>query len=112
MKVKAAARWLWNILKAFWWVILLVIGAVLLVGFIRKDRKSKIELDDVIDEVPSSFVKIATERVKDAMTDVKVEQAIIREKASSKREQLEMIRNEPEGKIRRKRLADVLATSI
>lgn len=112
MRAKAVAMWLWGVVKAFWWVILLVLGAIFLLGFIKRDKRAQIELDDVIEEKPTSFVKIATEKVRDAMTDVKVEQAIIREKASSRREQLAEIRKEPDGKTRRKKLAEVLSASI
>jgi len=96
-------------LKTFWWVLILILAAILFVigGFLFS--KKKIVGDK---EVSESFVNTAVSRVADAVTDVKVDRAIIQTKSEVKRQELEEIRKEPDGKKRREKLAAVLRNSL
>jgi flagellar biosynthesis/type III secretory pathway M-ring protein FliF/YscJ len=110
--MKAAGLWIWNVLKMAWWAILLVVGAIFLIGFIRKNRKEQEETEEAAEEEAVSYVQVAKQKVTEALTDVKVEQAIIKEKSKAKKKELEEIRKEPDGKERRKKLASILKASI
>jgi Ca2+/Na+ antiporter len=110
--MKAAGLWIWNVFKMVWWVILLVVGAIFLVGFIKKNRKEQDEIEEAATEEAVSFVQVAKQKVGDALTDVKVEQAVIKERSKAKRKEIEEIRKEPDGKVRRKKLASLLKARI
>lgn len=59
----------------------------------------------------SSVAKVA-EAIQGAVTDVKVETAVINTKTEAEREKLEEIRKEPDGKKRRERLASWLSAKL
>jgi hypothetical protein len=98
-----------NFLRTFWWVVVLILAAVLFVigGFLFSKRKT-----DGGKESSESFVTVVASRVSDAFTDVKVDRAVIFTKSEAKRQELEEIRKEPDGKKRRERLAAVLRKSF
>lgn len=110
--MKSKALWLWGIVKAAWWIIAAIVSALLVIGFIRKDKKAQSDIDDMIGEKPQSFVKAAMERASDAITNAKVDVAIVKTQTADKRLALEDIRNEPNGQERRKRLAAEIAKGI
>jgi hypothetical protein len=110
--MKAVGLWVWGIVKVAWWAILLVIGVVFLIGFIRKNRKEREILDDSAEDKAISYVQIAKQKVSEAIVDVKVEQAIVKEKSSVGRKELEAIRSEPDKVARRDKLAKFIKSKI
>lgn len=99
-----------NFLKTFWWVLVLVL-VVVFIGWlylVKRGGKSSKEEDKTRDTVMGS---VAT-KVKDAVTDVKVDRAVIKAETEMKRKELEEIRQEPDGKKRREKLAGVLSKSL
>jgi len=100
-----------NFFKTFWWVIVLVLAVIAFVvgGFILVNRKKK---SGAYDTTSESFVKTVTNKVASAVTDIKVEKAVISTKSDMKRKELEEIRKEPDGKKRRDQLAKILQQSL
>lgn len=111
-KFKAAMRMVWGFIRTFWWVIILVIAAILVGWVYLVDRKKRKQLEEAAGDNAPSLVAEATRHVQEAVTDVKVERAIISTESKMKREALEEIRKEPDGKKRRERLASVLQDSL
>lgn len=101
-----------NYLKTFWWVIVLVLAALLFIfgGFVVVNNKKKKATAQ--GEVTDSFVKSAASKVSDAVTDIKVERAVISTRSEILRTELEKVREEPDGKERREKLADILAQRL
>ena len=108
-------KWLrvaWGFVKTFWWVILLVLAVVATgVVLILNRRRQHVLADAVSDETPS-LVGAAREKVQDAVTDVRIERALIGAKTEVRRAEIEDIRGEPDGVKRRERLADLLRESL
>jgi hypothetical protein len=111
--MKAAARWLWGICRTFWWVLILIAVTVLGVGFIRRrDKKAQKAIEEVATEETTSLVQVATQKIQSAVTDIKIEQAIIKTETAKERKKLEEIRKEPDEKKRRKKLSSRLKARI
>jgi hypothetical protein len=110
--MKSVGLWIWNVLKMFWWLILLILGAVTVVGFIKRDKKEQEAVEDTASKKSVSYVQVAKQRASEALTDVKVEQAIIKERSTAKKKELEEIRKEPDGVTRRKKLASLLKNNL
>jgi len=110
MKDKAIAyfRLAWNAIKSFWWIIALVLLAICGLGFLLGRKKE----DEDGNKIKESMVKNVADKISDAVTDIKVERAIIKEKTNQKKKELEKIREEPDGKKRREQLAVILNNSI
>jgi len=98
----------YNFLKTFWWVILLVVAVILFIcgGFLFK---GKVKVDA---ETKENFVKKVANQVGYAVADVKLERAIIKYKSEAKRSELEEIRAEKDGKKRREKLAEFLEKNL
>lgn len=108
----AWGRVLWNFIRVFWWVIVLLI-VVVLFGFVYFiNRKKDLRVETETSAKPPSLVTEAMKHVQEAVTDVKVEKAIIKTKTDSKRAELEDIRRELDGEKRRERLAAILKKSL
>ena len=99
-------------LKAFWLALVLVVVVVLLgwIYLVNKIKK-KADGDSIPGETPS-LVRIVANRVQDAVTDAKVETAVIKSTSNERRKEIEEIRSEPDGVKRRERLASVLRNGI
>lgn len=100
---------IWNWLKAFWWVVVLVVLAAL--GgwlIIRRRSDGKVGREPVV--MPLT-IRVA-ENIRVAVTDAKVERAVIKTKSDIERREIEEVRKEPDGKKRREKLAAILAKSI
>lgn len=107
----ATLRLVWNFVKVFWWVILLAL-AVLFLGIlylVKRGQKGQ-TTDNGTSE--KTLIETAASQVASAVTDVKVERAVIGAETKAKREALEEIRKEPDGKKRREKLASVLGKSL
>ena len=105
-------RLILGFLKTFWWVVVLVLafiatGILLVINFGKRGQ-----IDDTANGKTRKLVEIVADRVHDAVTDVKVERAIISERTSVKRQEIEEIKKEPDGKKRRERLAEILRKSL
>lgn len=105
-------RLILGFLKTFWWVVVLVLafiatGILLVINFGKRGQ-----IDNAANSKTKKLVEIVAERVHDAVTDVKVERAIISERTSVKRQEIEEIKKEPDGKKRRERLAEILRKSL
>jgi len=101
-----------NFFKTFWWIIVLVLAVVLFIvgGFIFvKNRKKKAAISG---EMSESFVQAVNHKVQGAITDIKVERAVIATKSDMERKELEEVRKEPDGEKRRERLAAILAKGL
>lgn len=104
--MKARLNLVLGALRTFWWAIVLVV-IVVLFGWIYLVNRKKGET------VPNTrIMDSVVNLVKDAVTDVKVEHAIISTKSENERSEIEEVRNEPDGKKRRERLAAILSRSI
>lgn len=101
-----------HFLKTFWWVIVLVIVAILVGVAYLADRRKRKALALAEGQNAPSLVAEATRHVQEAVTDVKVERAIIGAESKMKRKELEEIRNEPDGTERRRKLASILERSL
>ncbi len=102
-----------NILKTFWWVIVLIVVAITTAGgviYLVKNRKKKVSENDT--RITESFVDMAASRVSNAVTDAKVEHAVIKAETTMKKKELENIRKEPDGRKRREKLASILQKSL
>ena len=102
---------IWHVLRTVWWAIVVVLAVILfIVGgvWLSRRRKKGSAEDDVIE----SFVATAANRVKDAVTDVKVETAIIKTDTDMKKEALQELKKEPDGQKRREKLAELLQKSL
>jgi len=102
----------WHFVRTFWWVIVLVLVAVLVGVIYLVNRKKRKQIAEAAGDNAPSLVAEATRHVQEAVTDVKVERAIIGAETKMKREELEAIRQEPNGTKRREKLAAVLAKSL
>lgn len=111
-RMKAALRMAWGFLKVAWWIILLVAGIVAVAFFRRKDKVETIEIDDVIDEKPTSFSSSARERIDRALVDVRIEKAIIQERSQAKRKELDAIKLENDDEKRLVKLAAFLQENL
>lgn len=101
-----------NFCKTFWWILVLVLAVVLFIvgGFIIvKGKKRKAS---ALGKESSSFVQAVAEKVSGAITDIKVEKAVISTKSDMERKELEKVREEPDGKKRREQLAAILAKGL
>lgn len=108
----AYLRMVWNFVRTFWWVVILVI-VVLLVGIVYLvNRKKRKDIEAVAGETVPSLIAEATKHVQEAVTDVKVERAIIGADTKAKRKELEEIRKEPSGVKRREKLAAYLQKNL
>ena len=110
----SAPAWLkliFNFFKTFWWIIVLVFAAIIFVlgGFYIFRKKESVNDDE---EVGESFVKNVADKVSDSITDIKVEKAIVSTRTEMLRNELEKVREEKDGKERRKKLASILQKSI
>ena len=99
-QIKSVCRMVWGFLRVAWWAVFLVAGI-----FRRKEQGSSISLDDALEERAPSFSTTAREKIDQALVDVRVEQVIAKAKTAEDRAKLQEIREEPDGKERRKRLA-------
>jgi len=107
----ATLRLAWNSVKVFWWVILLAI-AVLFLGIlylVKRNQKGQTKDDGTAEK---TLIETVASQVAVAVTDVKVERAVIGAENKMKREGMEEIRKEPDGQKRREKLAAVLAKSL
>lgn len=108
----ATLRLIWNIVRVFWWAILLVVAIVFLgILYLVKKRKQKTKNEENVGPQRTLIEDVATE-VATAVTDVRIERAIIGADTKMRREALEEIRKEPDGEKRRKKLAAVLSKSL
>ena len=105
-------RMVGHFVRTFWWVIVLVLVAVLVGVIYLVNRKKRKQIEEAAGDNAPSLVAEATRHVQEAVTDVKVERAIIGAETKMKREELEEIRKEPNGTERRKKLAAVLQKSL
>lgn len=114
--MKSHLKVIWNWIKAFWWVIILIVMGVTGVLFVSRNRKKKSEIAWSNGEIPrpekSNIVEEVVSKIQVSVTDAKVERAIIKTKSETKRQELEEVKKEPDGKIRRKKLAKILSKSI
>ena len=107
----AQARRIWAVIKSFWWVIVLVIVAVLF-GWLYLTRRRQSGGDVSVSSVKPTIVERVADRVRDAATDVQVETAVIKAESDVRRKELEEVRAEPDGKKRRERLVGILRKSL
>lgn len=110
--MRAQLRRIGAFLKTFWWVIVLVLAVVGIGWIYWVKKKSRKQIEDAAKDEAPSLVRSAANRVQSAVTDVKVETAIIKTKSEEQRRDLEEIRQEPDGKKRRERLAALLKDSL
>jgi len=102
----------WHILRTFWWVIILVVVAILVGGIYILNRKKRVKIEHSPGENAPSLVVEATRHVQEAVTDFRIEKAIIGTRMDTKRRMLEDIRRDPSGERRRERLANLLNTGF
>jgi hypothetical protein len=109
---KSVLRILGHLCKTFWWVIVLILVAVLFGWLYLVNRKKRGQIENMVNDVEPSLVFSVAAKVGEAVTDIKVERAVIGAETIGKRAKLEAIRKEPDGKKRRERLAEVLQGSL
>jgi len=102
----------WAFARSFWWVIVLVVVAVLVGVVYLVNRKKRKAIEAAAGDNAPSLVAEATRHLQEAVTDVKVERAIIGAETKARREELEAVRKEPNGTERRKKLAAILNKSL
>lgn len=102
-----------NFFKTFWWIFVLILAVVLFIigGFVLVQGRKRSQRKKGIAET-ESFVAAVTHKVQDAVTDIKIEKAVISTKSDMLRGELEKIREEPDGQERRKKLASILQSSL
>lgn len=110
--MKAGLRMFWHFLRAFWWVLVLVIVAVLVGIIYLVNKKKRKQIEQAAGDNAPSLVAEAYRHVQEAATDVRVERAVIAADTEHEKEEVEAIRKEPNGTERRKRLAKYLQDSI
>ena len=101
-----------HFIRVFWWVIVLVLVAALVGVIYLVNRKKRQVIAEAAGQNAPSLVAEATRHVREAVTDVKVERAIIGSDTTAKRKELEEIRSEPDGEKRRDRLAALLQKNL
>jgi hypothetical protein len=111
-KLKTRFRMVWGFLRIAWWAILLAVVIVAIVILRRKDEANEIELDDALSEKTPSFSMNARERIDQALVDVKVDHAIIKEQSAAKRKELQEIRRDKDKKARLDKLAFYLEQNL
>lgn len=104
-------RMIWAFVRTFWWVILLVL-AVLFLGILYLVKRSKRGTGVNGGEAEETLIQTAINGIQGAVTDVKVERAVIQAETTMRKAELEQIRKEPDGKVRREKLASVLGKSL
>jgi len=108
----ASVSTVWNWKEALRWVIMLAV-VVMLVGWLYLlKRKDTPDAPESTVKPVKTLVATVTEKVSAAVTDAKVERAVIKTKSDMKRKELEEIRKEPDGKKRREKLASILQKSL
>ena len=110
-KVKSFFLMVFNWIKAFWWILILVFIIVFFGWIYLVKKRNKVNNNIDIDSGKNIVQKIA-ERVQIAAADARVEHAIIKTKAQEERKELEEIKSISNGVERRKRLADKLKKAI
>lgn len=108
----AQLRRIWAGIKAFWWVVVLVLAAIVF-GWAYLTRRRR-DSGEWVPSVPTkpTIVERVADRVRDAATDVQVETAVIKAESDVRRKELEEVRAEPDGKKRRERLVGILRKSL
>ena len=89
----------------------MVIVAVLFGWLYLVNKKKREDLGKYTDTA-KPFVEVVANRLQGSITDVKVERAIIGSETAMRRQELEEVRKEPDGKKRRERLAGILKKSL
>jgi len=105
-------RMIWGFLKTFWWVIALVVVVVLVGWIYLVNRKNKRKVEEMAGNEAESLIERVHGQVREAIVDVKIEKAVIGAETAMKRKEMEEIRNEPDGKKRREKLAEALQRSL
>jgi acetyl-CoA carboxylase alpha subunit len=115
--VKAQLNRVWAFIRVFWWVIVLVLSVVVAAAVMiiwkvaGKGKKfdSSMKPTSILE---GGLVSAVTENIQGAVTDVKVETAVIKTKSEAEREKLAEIKGDPDPKSRRDKLADYLRKNI
>jgi hypothetical protein len=103
-------RIVWNFIKTFWWALVLGVLVILVGWFYLVKRKGRSGLETSEGDI--SLIGNVVSKVQGAVTDIRVEKAVIGAETSMRREELIEIRKEPDGVKRRDRLASVLKNSL
>lgn len=111
-KLRARFRMAWGFLRVAWWAILLAVAVLAILILRRKEEAEEIELDDALAEKTPSFSTNARERIDQALVDVKVDHAIIKEQSAAKRKELQEIRRDKDEKARLDKLASYLEQNL
>ena len=106
-------KMIWNSTIVFWWIIVFVIIMALAICVYLVSWKKKKKQDGMQNgDKAFSLVEAVSKNIQNAITDVKVEKAIIKTKTEAKRAELEDIRRDPDANKRRERLAAILRKSL